>query len=67
MLVTTGRSDWEGEEDFLGARMAWSHFDRATNKQLIADSGFTVMFEGRHRGNSACDTHWHPIFLARAD
>ena len=66
-LVTTGRSDWEGEEDFLGERLAWSHFDRATNRALIEDAGFTVLLEDRHRGNASEEDDWHPIFLARAD
>ncbi len=66
ILVTTGRSDWEGEEDFLGVQMSWSHFDEAANRELIKDSGFTVLFEGLHRGNSIGDEDWHPIFLARA-
>ncbi len=66
ILVTTGRSDWEGEEDFLGVQMLWSHFDEAANGELIRDSGFTVLFEGLHRGNSIGDNDWHPIFLARA-
>ena len=65
-LVTTGRSDWEGEQDFLGVRMTWSHFDTAANKDLIEDSGFTILFEDVHRGNSFGDDDWHPIFLARA-
>ena len=65
-LVTTGRSDWEGEDDFLGVRMCWSHFDGAANRALIEDSGFTVVFEDVHRGNSYGDDDWHPIFLARA-
>ena len=66
ILVTTGRSDWEGEEDFLGVQMLWSHFGKAANRELIKDSGFTVLFEGLHRGNSVGDKDWHPIFLARA-
>ncbi len=65
-LVTTGRSDWEGEEDFLGVQMLWSHFDKAANRELIKDRSFTVLFEGLHRGNSIGDKDWHPIFLARA-
>ena len=39
LLMTTGRSAWEGKEDFLGAEMTWSHFDRATYRQLIEESG----------------------------
>lgn len=67
LLVTTGRSDWEGEEDFLGVPMQWSHFDRAANRQLIADSGMEIHFEGLHAGNPIDDEKTqHPVFLARA-
>ena len=61
-----GRHDWEGEEDFLGERLAWSHFDRATNRVLIEDAGFAVLLEDRHPGNPPDDDDWHPIFLAWA-
>lgn len=66
ILVTTGRSDWEGEEDFLGVPMSWSHFGRGENRKLIEGSGFTILFEDFHHGNSIGDKHSHPIFLARA-
>lgn len=66
LLVTTGRSDWEGEEDFLGVPMSWSHFDAAANRELIQAAGFAVLSEDVHRGNTCGDDDWHPIFLARA-
>ena len=67
LLVTTGRSDWEGEEDFLGVPMQWSHFDQAANRQLIADSGMEILFEDLHAGNPIDDKETrHPVFLARA-
>ena len=66
LLVTTGRSDWEGEEDFLGVPMLWSHFDQAANRQLIADSGMEIFFEGLHADSPTDDTIQHPVFLARA-
>ncbi len=66
ILVTMGRDDWEGEEDFLGVPMAWSHFDSATNIKLIDDRVFSVLFEYLHPGNSPGDDDIHPIFLARA-
>lgn len=65
MLITTGSSDWEGREDFYGVEMAWSHFDREANRRLIEQSGFSIIFEDLHRGNSPGDDDWHPIFLAR--
>ena len=66
ILVTMGEHDWEGQQDFLGVPMAWSHFDSATNRKLIEDSGFSVLFEDLHPGNSPGDDDIHPIFLARA-
>ncbi len=65
LLITTGRTDWEGEDEFLGAQMAWSHFDKATNRGLIESYGFRIVWEDEHRGNSFGDNDWHPIFLAQ--
>ena len=67
LMITTGQNDWEGEEDFLGVQMAWSHFDGTTNRTLIEECGFSILFEDQHRDNSFGDDEWHPIFLARAD
>jgi SAM-dependent methyltransferase len=66
LLITTGRDDWEGEEEFLGVQMAWSHFDLATNEKLIEGAGFKIIDTDVHRGNSCGDDDWHPIFLAEA-
>ena len=65
ILITTGRSDWESVEDFLGVEMPFSHFDAATNRALIKDSGFSVVSEDRHPDNLPATTGAHPIFLAR--
>ncbi len=65
MLITMGRSDWEGQEDFYGVNMEWSHFDRETNHRLIGESGFSIIFEDLHRGISPSDADRHPIFLSR--
>lgn len=66
LLITTGRFDWEGTEDFLGVEMEWSHFDRATYRQMIEECGFSIVMETEHRGNAFNDDDWHPIFLARS-
>lgn len=45
-LVCTGASDlpvWR--EDYLGAPMFWSHFDRATNLALLKNAGFEILRE----------------------
>ncbi|MCG8592992.1 MAG: class I SAM-dependent methyltransferase [Kiloniellales bacterium] len=65
ILVTMGRSDWEGVEDFLGVDMGFSHFDAATNRALIEDCGFSLLFEDRHPDNLPGATGSHPVFLAR--
>ena len=65
ILVTTGRTDWESVEDFLGVEMPFSHFDAATSRAVIEDSGFSVIFEDRHPDNLPGTTGTHPIFLAR--
>jgi hypothetical protein len=33
--------------DYLGAPMAWSHFDAATNRRLIAASGLEIEWAQR--------------------
>ena len=66
-MITTGRTDWEGEEDFLGAQMAWSHFDQGTTRALIEEAGFAILLEDKHRDNLSGDGDWHPVFLAQAN
>lgn len=46
LLVTMGSSDWVGaEKDFFGGEMSWSHFDADTNKKLIQQAGFAIIFD----------------------
>lgn len=46
LLVTMGASDWVGtENDFCGEEMSWSHYDAETNKKLIIQAGFTIVFD----------------------
>lgn len=46
LLVTMGSSEWEGKEsDFCGTEMEWSHYDADTNRQLIKDAGFKLLFD----------------------
>lgn len=45
-LICTGANDLpEWREDYLGAPMYWSHFDRATNLQMFEEGGFRVVSE----------------------
>jgi cyclopropane fatty-acyl-phospholipid synthase-like methyltransferase len=46
LLVTMGANEWEGtEEDFHGAPMFWSHYDSITNRRLIEEAGFAVVYD----------------------
>lgn len=45
-LICTGANDLpEWREDYLGAPMFWSHFDRATNLAMFEAAGFSVVQE----------------------
>lgn len=43
LLVTMGAGEWEGEEDFHGTPMQWSHYGPEKNRQLIEPAGFEVL------------------------
>jgi len=43
-LLTLGSSDWEGEEDFYGVKMFWSHYDPEKNLLLLKQSGFEIIY-----------------------
>jgi SAM-dependent methyltransferase len=43
LLVTMGAGEWEGEEDFHGTPMRWSHYGPEKNRQLIESAGFEVL------------------------
>jgi SAM-dependent methyltransferase len=46
LLVTMGVSDWVGsDDDFYGVTMHWSHYDAATNRDLVARAGFDIVFD----------------------
>ncbi|HET9660268.1 MAG TPA: class I SAM-dependent methyltransferase [Thermomicrobiales bacterium] len=42
LLISMGASDWEGEEDFHGERMLWSHYGAERNTQLVEAAGFSI-------------------------
>ena len=42
LLFCSGRDAWEGTGDFHGARMFWSHPDRAATRRFVLDAGFVV-------------------------
>ena len=42
LLFSTGRSAWQGIQDFHGAPMFWSHPDHEATRKMVIDAGFTV-------------------------
>jgi ubiquinone/menaquinone biosynthesis C-methylase UbiE len=46
LLLITGNNDNPGDvDDFFGAEMYWSHFDRATSLRMIRDAGFEMLWD----------------------
>ncbi|MCL5011094.1 MAG: class I SAM-dependent methyltransferase [Patescibacteria group bacterium] len=45
ILVTMGASEWEGEENFHGTQMYWSHYGPEKNREIIQEAGFEIIFE----------------------
>jgi cyclopropane fatty-acyl-phospholipid synthase-like methyltransferase len=45
ILVTMGASEWEGEENFHGVNMYWSHYGSEKNKEIISKAGFQIIFD----------------------
>ncbi|MFV1981439.1 MAG: trans-aconitate 2-methyltransferase [Rhodothermia bacterium] len=61
LLVTMGAGEWEGEEDFHGAPMRWSHYGAEKNRKLVESAGFEVLQdEIDDSGNER-----HQVLLAR--
>lgn len=59
ILMTLGTSNTDGlEENWAGAPMAWSNFDPATYKAMIAQAGFEIT-ESEYEGQPGDDEyHW---------
>jgi hypothetical protein len=47
MLVCIGSDEWEGEDEYFGARMFWSEYDLEEALQMVRDAGIK-MVSGRH-------------------
>ena len=43
MLISLGRTEWEGTEDFHGAQMFWSHYAPEKSLRLIEATGFDIV------------------------
>lgn len=59
ILMTLGTSNTDGlEENWTGAPMAWSNYDPATYKVMIAKAGFEIA-ESKYEGQPGDDEyHW---------
>jgi len=61
LLVTMGAGDWEGEEEFYGVPMRWSHFAAEKNGELVEAAGFEIISdEIQDEGDER-----HQVVLAR--
>ena len=61
LLITMGATDWEGiEHDFYGSTMAWSHYGREKNRELLQRAGFDVALDEISTQNE----EQHQILLA---
>jgi len=45
LMICMGLEDYEGEEEYLGTKMFWSHYDRKTNLDLLKKVGFEIIWE----------------------
>jgi len=45
MLISLGRTEWEGTEDFHGAPMYWSHYGMEKSLALVKQAGFEIIFD----------------------
>jgi SAM-dependent methyltransferase len=46
LFLIAGNGDLDDSiDDFFGAEMYWSHFDRATSLQMIRDAGFEIIWD----------------------
>jgi hypothetical protein len=43
--VSLGPDEWEGIDDYHGAKMYWSHFDQETSIELVKNSGFRIIWD----------------------
>jgi ubiquinone/menaquinone biosynthesis C-methylase UbiE len=52
------------EEDYLGTKMHWSHFDSNTNIKMLKESGFTIIW-AKHVEDSTCEGAGHLFALVQ--
>ncbi len=47
MLICIGSDEWEGEDEYLGARMFWSEYSLEKALQIVKNGGFQIV-SGKH-------------------
>ena len=52
------------DENFLGTRMYWSHFDSGTYRKMMQEIGFTIIWS-RHVKDATCESAGHLFVLAQ--
>jgi SAM-dependent methyltransferase len=52
------------DENFLGTRMYWSHFDSGTYRRMLKEIGFSLIWS-RHVKDAACEGAGHLFVLAQ--
>jgi ubiquinone/menaquinone biosynthesis C-methylase UbiE len=54
----------EIDEDFLGTRMYWSHFDSGTYRKMLKEIGLSIVWS-RHVKDATCEGAGHLFVLAQ--
>lgn len=54
----------DGDDEFFGTPMYWSHFGAETNLQMLRDCGFTIVWS-KLVGDSTCEGAAHLFVLAQ--
>ncbi|HLO33074.1 MAG TPA: class I SAM-dependent methyltransferase [Anaerolineales bacterium] len=52
------------EEDYLGARMYWSHYDAETYLKMLKECGFSLIWS-KHIGDESCEGASHLFVLVQ--
>jgi SAM-dependent methyltransferase len=52
------------DEDYLGTRMYWSHYDSETYVRMLKDCGFTIIW-AKHIADETCEGAKHLFVLAQ--
>jgi len=66
LLLCTGATDLKDDisDNYLGTRMYWSHYGSETNKKIVEDVGFEIIWT-KEIGDETCDGGKHLFILAK--